>query len=79
MGSSMLNEEGPTPRRLLYSVFPTRVCQKSSNSGCAAPRLPSTSGGGIAEGRSQDYEIELKPVQCVYSCLLNPPPITNVS
>lgn len=37
-------------------------------------RLPSTSGGGIAEGKSQDYEIELKPGQYVYSCPLNPTP-----
>lgn len=37
-------------------------------------RLPSTSGGGITEGKTQDYEIELKPGQYVYSCPLNPTP-----
>jgi len=37
-------------------------------------RLPSVSGGGLATGRTQDYEIELKPGTYVYSCPLNPTP-----
>lgn len=37
-------------------------------------RLPSVSGGGLATGKSQDYEIELKPGNYVYSCPLNPTP-----
>jgi hypothetical protein len=37
-------------------------------------RLPSTSGGGLATGKTQDYEIELKPGRYVYSCPLNPTP-----
>ena len=37
-------------------------------------RLPSVSGGGLAAGRTQDYEIELKPGKYVYSCPLNPTP-----
>ena len=37
-------------------------------------RLPSVSGGGLATGRTQDYEIELKPGNYVYSCPLNPTP-----
>ena len=37
-------------------------------------RLPSVSGGGLATGKTQDYEIELKPGSYVYSCPLNPTP-----
>lgn len=37
-------------------------------------RLPSVSGGGLTAGRTQDYEIELKPGNYVYSCPLNPTP-----
>lgn len=37
-------------------------------------RLPSVSGGGLATGKTQDYEIELKPGNYVYSCPLNPTP-----
>lgn len=37
-------------------------------------RLPSVSGGGLLTGRTQDYEIELKPGNYVYSCPLNPTP-----
>ena len=36
--------------------------------------LPSVSGGGLATGKTQDYEIELKPGNYVYSCPLNPTP-----
>jgi hypothetical protein len=37
-------------------------------------RLPSTSGGGLTEGASRDYEIELPAGEYVYSCPLNPTP-----
>lgn len=37
-------------------------------------RLPSVSGGGLATGKTLDYEIELKPGSYVYSCPLNPTP-----
>ena len=37
-------------------------------------RLPRDSGGGLATGKTQDYEIELKPGNYVYSCPLNPTP-----
>jgi hypothetical protein len=37
-------------------------------------RLPSVSGGGLTTGKTQDYEIELKPGTYVYSCPLNPTP-----
>lgn len=37
-------------------------------------RLPSVSGGGLTTGKSQDYEIDLKPGEYVYSCPLNPTP-----
>ena len=37
-------------------------------------RLPSLSGGGLTTGKTQDYEIELKPGNYVYSCPLNPTP-----
>ena len=36
--------------------------------------LPSVSGGGLAPGRTQDYAIDLKPGEYVYSCPLNPTP-----
>lgn len=37
-------------------------------------RLPSVSGGGLATGKTQDYEIDLKPGSYVFSCPLNPTP-----
>ena len=36
--------------------------------------LPSISGGGLAEGVTKDYVIDLKPGEYVYSCPLNPTP-----
>ncbi|UTW11320.1 hypothetical protein [Marinobacterium rhizophilum] len=36
--------------------------------------LPSVSGGGLAQGTTRDYEIELKPGEYHYSCPLNPTP-----
>lgn len=36
--------------------------------------LPSVSGGGLTEGTTQDYVVELKPGNYVYSCPLNPTP-----
>ena len=38
------------------------------------PFLPSTSGGGLHEGVTQDYEIELEEGEYVYSCPLNTTP-----
>lgn len=37
-------------------------------------RLPSVSGGGLSTGKTQDYAIELKPGNYVFSCPLNPTP-----
>jgi hypothetical protein len=37
-------------------------------------RLPSVSGGGLTVGKTQDYAIELKAGNYVYSCPLNPTP-----
>jgi hypothetical protein len=37
-------------------------------------RLPSVSGGGLTTGKTQDYAIELKPGNYVFSCPLNPTP-----
>lgn len=34
----------------------------------------SVSGGGLALGKTQDYEIELEPGEYLYSCPLNPTP-----
>ncbi len=34
----------------------------------------SVSGGGLVLGKTQDYEVELKPGEYVYSCPLNPTP-----
>ena len=36
--------------------------------------LPSVSGGGLIPGKTQDYEIELKPGEYLYSCPLNTTP-----
>ncbi len=36
--------------------------------------LPSISGGGLMPGKTQDYEIELKPGEYLYSCPLNTTP-----
>lgn len=36
--------------------------------------LPSVSGGGLLPGKVQDYVIDLKPGEYVYSCPLNPTP-----
>lgn len=36
--------------------------------------LPKVSGGGLVTGKTQDYAIELKEGQYVYSCPLNPTP-----
>jgi hypothetical protein len=40
----------------------------------ARARLPSVSGGGLTDGKTQDYAIELEPGEYVYSCPLNPTP-----
>lgn len=40
----------------------------------ARATLPSVSGGGLTLGKTQDYAIELKPGEYVYSCPLNPTP-----
>ena len=34
----------------------------------------SVSGGGLFEGQTQDYEVELQPGEYIYSCPLNPTP-----
>ncbi len=36
--------------------------------------LPSVSGGGLREGKTQDYVIDLEPGEYFYSCPLNPTP-----
>ena len=36
--------------------------------------LPGVSGGGLTKGNTQDYNIDLKPGEYVYSCPLNPTP-----
>tara|TARA_B100000959_G_C14991595_1_gene628151 strand:- start:275 stop:730 length:456 start_codon:yes stop_codon:yes gene_type:complete len=36
--------------------------------------LPSASGGGLKTGKTQDYNIDLKPGEYLFSCPLNPTP-----
>jgi len=36
--------------------------------------LPSVSGGGLTEGATKDYVVDLKPGEYLYSCPLNPTP-----
>ncbi|WP_211210572.1 hypothetical protein [Hahella ganghwensis] len=43
-------------------------------SGIGRLTLPSVSGGGLTEGSSKDYLIELTEGEYVYSCPLNPTP-----
>lgn len=43
-------------------------------SGIGRVTLPSVSGGGLGQGVTLDYTVELKPGQYVYSCPLNPTP-----
>jgi len=40
----------------------------------ARATLPSVSGGGLVQGATKDYVIELEPGEYVYSCPLNPTP-----
>lgn len=40
--------------------------------------LPSVSGGGLMPAKTQDYEIELKPGEYLYSCPLNTTPDYNL-
>ncbi len=40
----------------------------------ARATLPSVSGGGLTEGTTKDYAIELEEGEYVYSCPLNPTP-----
>ncbi len=35
-------------------------------------RLPSVSGGGLTQGETKDYAIDLEPGEYLYSCPLNP-------
>lgn len=41
--------------------------------------LPSTSGGGLAQGVTKDYKIELTEGEYLYSCPLNPTPDYRLS
>ena len=41
--------------------------------------LPSVSGGGLTTGKTQDYAIDLKPGEYVYSCPLNTTPDYKLS
>ena len=36
--------------------------------------LPKVSGGGLTTGKTQDYEVTLKPGEYLFSCPLNPTP-----
>ena len=42
--------------------------------GLGLATLPKVSGGGLTQGKTQDYEIELKPGEYDFSCPLNPTP-----
>ncbi|MBE9028594.1 hypothetical protein IQ266_02335 [filamentous cyanobacterium LEGE 11480] len=42
--------------------------------GLSFATLPKVSGGGLTQGVTQDYEIELKPGEYDFSCPLNPTP-----
>jgi len=45
-----------------------------ADSRLAIPFKPKVSGGGLAEGATRDYAIELEEGEYVYSCPLNPTP-----
>ncbi len=42
--------------------------------GVSQVTLPKVSGGGLNKGKTQDYQITLKPGKYVFSCPLNPTP-----
>jgi hypothetical protein len=42
--------------------------------GISQATLPKVSGGGLTQGKTQSYEITLKPGQYLFSCPLNPTP-----
>ncbi len=42
--------------------------------GAGGATLPRVSGGGLAEGITQDYLVSLRPGEYVFSCPLNPTP-----
>jgi len=42
--------------------------------GVSSVTLPKVSGGGLNKGTTQDYQINLKPGNYVFSCPLNPTP-----
>jgi len=43
-------------------------------SGVGRVTLPSVSGGGLLEGKTEDYQVTLRPGKYVYSCPKNPTP-----
>jgi len=42
--------------------------------GVSTATLPKVSGGGLTEGKTQNYEVTLQPGKYVFSCPLNPTP-----
>lgn len=42
--------------------------------GVSQVTLPKVSGGGLSKGKTQDYQITLKPGKYLFSCPLNPTP-----
>jgi hypothetical protein len=65
---------GKTIFRVTNKNVPYDVGFWARGKGLKRVTLPSVSGGGLKMGRTQDYAIELKPGEYLYSCPLNPTP-----
>ncbi len=82
--SGAARAQGAKPLELKPGRYVFRVTNKSvpyelgfwlRGAGLAGrARLPSVSGGGLTQGVTMDYAIELKPGEYVFSCPLNPTP-----
>jgi len=81
-GEARLSEAPPMhlkPGKYVFRVTNTDVPYMlgfylRAESAIERPFLPDVSGGGLTEGVTKDYEIELEPGEYVYSCPLNTTP-----
>ncbi len=60
--------------RVTNSNVPYKLGFYLRGEGTQQGSLPKVSGGGLTQGLTKDYEINLKPGKYVFSCPLNPTP-----
>ncbi|MEN9231861.1 MAG: hypothetical protein Q6L68_13230, partial [Thermostichus sp. DG02_5_bins_236] len=58
--------------RVTNESVPYEVGFYLRGAGLGGVTLPRVSGGGLTEGKTQDYVVSLRPGEYVYSCPLNP-------